>query len=232
MMNRLKSSDRSQFKVVEGSDKLRGRSPSLGRRATSLGGGKVRSGRQMHGTNHNPSPGAVENGREGRSRTRDEPLKASSGRSKSRKRGDQSKSMTRDDRSKSRTRDDRSKSRTRDVKPRARREYDTPFDDKGRCHYHVNMQLAAKKMTGGWKVLHQACPKCMEENLERCRGDKSMITTKPVKSSSGSADSNGKTGKLFNDNGCCVHHPHIQVARKTFLGGGWKVRILHALLFM
>ena len=218
MLKRLKSLDRSQCKVVEGSDEPRGRSPSLGRRATSLGGGKVRSGRQMHGTNRSPSPGAVQNGRVGRSRTRHEPLKSCSGRPKS---------TTRDDRSKSRTRDDRSKSRTRDVKPRARREYDTPFDDKGRCHYHVNMQLAAKKMTGGWKVLHQACPKCMEENVESCRGDKSINTTinttKP-NSSSGSADANGKRGKLFDNNGCCIHHPHIQVAKKTFLGGGWKVR--------
>ena len=214
MLKRLKSLDRSQFKVVEGSDEPRARSPSLGRRATSLGGGKVRSGRQMHGTNRSPSPGAVQNGRVGRSRTRHEPLKSVSGRSKS---------TTKDDRSKSRTRDDRSKSRTRDVKPRARREYDTPFDDKGRCHYHVNMQLAAKKMTGGWKVLHQACPKCMEENLESFRGDKSINTTKPY-SSSGSADANGKMGKLFDNNGCCIRHPHIQVAKKTFLGGGWKVR--------
>ena len=212
MLKRMKSVG-AQSKVVEGSDEPRGRSPSLGRRATSLGGGKVRSGRQMHGTNRSPSPGAVQNGRVGRSRTRHEPLKSCSGRSKS---------TTRDDRSKSRTRDDRSKSRTRGVKPRARRDYDTPFDDKGRCHYHVNIQLAAKKMTGGWKVLHQACPKCMEENLESYKGDKSTNTTKP--NSSESADANSNRGKLFDDNGCCTRHPHIQVAKKTFLGGGWKVR--------
>ena len=32
------------------------------------------------------------------------------------------------------------------------KKYDTPFDSKGRCHYHSNMQLAKKKLTGGWKV--------------------------------------------------------------------------------
>ena len=56
-----------------------------------------------------------------------------------------------DDESHRRYGGDRSKSRdTRDVerKARPRREYDTPFDDKGRCHYHKNVQLAAKKMTG------------------------------------------------------------------------------------
>jgi len=33
--------------------------------------------------------------------------------------------------------------------PKRRLEHDAPFDDKGRCHYHKNVQLAATKMTGG-----------------------------------------------------------------------------------
>ena len=31
-----------------------------------------------------------------------------------------------------------------------------PFDEKGRCHYHKNVQLAVKKnFGGGWKILHE-----------------------------------------------------------------------------
>ncbi len=30
--------------------------------------------------------------------------------------------------------------------------FDSPFDTKGRCHYHPNISLAKKKLTGGWKV--------------------------------------------------------------------------------
>ncbi len=30
--------------------------------------------------------------------------------------------------------------------------FDSPFDPKGRCHYHPNISLAKKKLTGGWKV--------------------------------------------------------------------------------
>jgi len=50
-------------------------------------------------------------------------------------------------------------------RPVTRREYDTPFDSKGRCHHHKNVQLAARKMRGGWKVLHAVCPRCMEEEF-------------------------------------------------------------------
>lgn len=41
-----------------------------------------------------------------------------------------------------------------------KQEYDTPFDVKGRCHYHPDVQLARKKLTGGWKVIVSVCPKC------------------------------------------------------------------------
>ena len=59
-------------------------------------------------------------------------------------------------------------------------QYDTPFDDKGRCHYHKNVQLASKKISGGWKVLHSICPKCMEDADD----DKSHKSSRSNKSSS------------------------------------------------
>ena len=149
-------------------------------------------------------------GREGRSKTR--PNNNGEG-------GQQQKpsSTTAAARSRSRggggIRDARSKSRTRSKEPRVRREYHTPFDDKGRCHYHVNMQLATKKMLGGWNVVHMACPKCQEE-----RG----TDYRPISKSKVVPSGDGKT---FDSNGCCVVHPHIQVAKKKIiLGGGWKVR--------
>ncbi|KAL7530598.1 hypothetical protein ACHAXR_003591 [Thalassiosira sp. AJA248-18] len=118
----------------------------------------------------------------------------------------------------------RSKSRE-PRKPKTRREYDTPFDDKGRCHYHRNVQLAAKKMTGGWKVLCTACPKCMEQKQDS--GDERSIrsgrSAKSNKSAGGGGGDKGKgKGKKFDSNGCCVMHSHIQVAKKSILGG-WKV---------
>lgn len=30
--------------------------------------------------------------------------------------------------------------------------FDSPFDSKGRCHFHPKISLAKKKLTGGWKV--------------------------------------------------------------------------------
>mmetsp|Transcript_20611 Transcript_20611/g.37239 ORF Transcript_20611/g.37239 Transcript_20611/m.37239 type:complete len:380 (+) Transcript_20611:261-1400(+) len=150
------------------------RSQSRGR-ATSLGGGKVKTGHGVHGTK---TP-------------KDEESQKRSGRSKS-----------------------------RDRKPKPRREYNTPFDDKGRCHYHKNVQLAAKKMTGGWKVLCSACPKCMEQKHDS-GDDKSVRSSRSVKSAAVAVggDAHGK----YNANGCCVLHSHIQVAKKRVLGSGWKV---------
>lgn len=43
----------------------------------------------------------------------------------------------------------RSRSRSRPKERKPRKEYDTPFDGKGRCHHHKNVQLAAKKFGGG-----------------------------------------------------------------------------------
>mmetsp|Transcript_22841 Transcript_22841/g.45632 ORF Transcript_22841/g.45632 Transcript_22841/m.45632 type:complete len:399 (-) Transcript_22841:237-1433(-) len=111
---------------------------------------------------------------------------------------------------------------SRSAKPQ--KEYDCPFDDKGRCHYHKNVQLAAKKSSGGWKILHKACPRCMEEDPDDDRSvrsgssRRSAGSKRSVKSSGGPANAQGQ----FDMNGCCVLHSHVQVAKKKMVGG-WKV---------
>mmetsp|Transcript_11171 Transcript_11171/g.22748 ORF Transcript_11171/g.22748 Transcript_11171/m.22748 type:complete len:378 (+) Transcript_11171:176-1309(+) len=111
-----------------------------------------------------------------------------------------------------------------------RKEYDTPFDDKGRCHYHRNVQLASKKMGGGWKVLHKACPKCIEETHD---DDRSVKSSSSKKSNAGKKSSSmsklesqlegvNARGQQHDANGCCSKHSHIQVAKKKMLGK-WKV---------
>ena len=105
------------------------------RKNTSLGGGKVRTGHRSHG--YSPS----------RSR------------SKSRERGEVAAQANASLRSQQQQGSQastagRSRSKSRDRSNRSRQEYDTPFDNKGRCHYHKNVQLAAKQQFGGgWKVL-------------------------------------------------------------------------------
>ncbi len=111
-----------------------------------------------------------------------------------------------------------------------RKEYDTPFDDKGRCHYHRNVQLASKKMGGGWKVLHKACPKCIEEAHD---DDRSVKSSSSRKSNAGKKSPSmsklesqlegvNVRGQQHDANGCCPKHSHIQVAKKKMLGK-WKV---------
>ena len=112
----------------------------------------------------------------------------------------------------------------RDRKPRERHVYDTPFDKGGRCHYHVNVQLATKKFHGGWHVLLQVCPKCMEQKHHGSR-DEPLVRSSTTSARSSSGGGGHAQGKQHDDNGCCVVHSHIQVAKKNFLGGGWKVRI-------
>jgi len=114
----------------------------------------------------------------------------------------------------------RSRSKSRDPNT-AVRQYSTPFDDKGRCHYHTNVQLAAKKFGGGWKVLHPLCPKCMEDRDDE-QSVKSSRSTKSSRSLS-SSSVNGNANGQHNKNGCCVLHPHIQVAKKAVFGRGWKI---------
>ena len=146
-----------------------------------------------------------------------------------------------DDRSRSRTRIG-SRSKSRDPKPRApRREYDTPFDDRGRCHYHKNVQLAAKKMTGGWKVVHSACPRCMEDNCHAKTGggggvifevaEGQSVNLTLSRGSNRASTTSGKNGGgaivdargLHDKNGCCPVHTHVQVAKKRVLGSGFKI---------
>jgi hypothetical protein len=63
-------------------------------------------------------------------------------------------------------------------------DYDTPFDMKGRCHYHPNQQLARKKLTGGWKVLLDKCPKCLEvQYLNDSSDTRSVRSTRSTRSS-------------------------------------------------
>ncbi|KAL3784196.1 hypothetical protein HJC23_001395 [Cyclotella cryptica] len=124
----------------------------------------------------------------------------------------------------------RARSVSRGRKPREdkpRKEYDTPFDEKGRCHYHKNVQLATKKLGGGWKVVHAICPKCMEDKYDDDRSVKSGSSRKSSalsKSSSLAKKIEGRSADgQYDKNGCCVLHTHIQVAKKRVFGSGWKV---------
>jgi hypothetical protein len=38
--------------------------------------------------------------------------------------------------------------------------FDMPFNDRGRCHHHLQVQMASKKGQGGWKILATACVPC------------------------------------------------------------------------
>lgn len=123
------------------------------KKGTSLGGGKVRQGHRVHGAPSRDRPRSKSRERGGREEENADKSSRSRGRDKSVSRGQRS---------------SRSKSRNGE---KQRREYDTPFDPKGRCHYHKNVQLATKKMTGGWKMLHNICPKCMEDKFGEAATD-------------------------------------------------------------
>lgn len=123
-------------------------------------------------------------------------------------------------------------------------EFDTPFDDKGRCHHHPNVQMATKKSRGGWKILIEACPRCIEarhdEDVESLssrglssrslssrgsskyggRDDESVDSRSSKKSVTRHTKAVTSCGK-FDKNGCCTRHPTVQVAKKKMLGG-WK----------
>ena len=163
----------------------------INKKSTSLGGGKVRTGRV-----YDPSRSRSKSREQRSTSTSDE--QRTSGRSQSRGRDkslsrSQSRSQSTIGRSKSRERKfKRTDTSNTGSKPlRKKYEYDTPFDSKGRCHYHKNVQLASRKMTGGWKVLHAACPRCMED---KCDDDDSTPITSVVKSiSTGNKTSSGGT---------------------------------------
>eukprot|EP00986_Skeletonema_menzelii_P002647 scaffold737_cov120-Skeletonema_menzelii.AAC.1 len=122
-------------------------------------------------------------------------------------------------------------------------EYDTPFDDQGRCHHHPRVQMATKRVRGGWKILVHACPKCIEAKYDedcsvassksggsrssrRSTGrdtDDGSVSSRSSKRSVTSRNPAVSPGANFDKNGCCTRHPCLQIAKKKLLGvGGWK----------
>lgn len=122
------------------------------------------------------------------------------------------------------------------------KEFSTPFDDKGRCHHHPNIQMASKKFGGGWNILMSACPKCIEAKYEeeavetssrgggsrsRSRGrsnredDNESTTSGSTKQSVTSRTKPVTLSGKFDKNGCCTMHPNLQVAKKNLIGR-WK----------
>lgn len=65
-----------------------------------------------------------------------------------------------------------------------------PFDGDGYCCRHPSVQLAQKKMMGGFKILHDTCPDCDAEG----GGGNKRRSVPRRKSSSG-------TGRVFDDSG-------------------------------
>lgn len=100
----------------------------------------------------------------------------------------------------------------------ARADTETPFDSKGRCHQHRDVQLASKRM-GAWKVILDSCPRCESENSGAKLSDKSKFSAE-----SGKSMTFENTVVHFDSSGCCVNHPSIKIAKKKVLGR-WKVRI-------
>lgn len=120
-------------------------------------------------------------------------------------------------------------------------EYDTPFDELGRCHHHPRIQMATKKVRGGWKILMNACPRCIEAKYDedcsvtssKSGGSKSSRRSKSKDCDDGSVSSRSTKRSVasrtsavnpegkYDKNGCCTIHPCVQVAKKRLLGG-WK----------
>lgn len=125
-------------------------------------------------------------------------------------------------------------------------EFDTPFNAKGVCHHHPNVQMATKKFNGGWKILMTACPRCIEakydeDETSQCssrasskRSSRSKSRSRQVEEDEGSVSSRSSKrsvtsrtadpineGGTFDKNGCCIYHSTVQVAKKKLLGG-WK----------
>ena len=124
------------------------------KKSTSLGGGKVRVGHRVHGAP--PPPSSSSSRRSGRSKSRER--SSESTRSKSTSRSSQSGRSV----SKSRERSSSTnKNLSSSSSSKPQRHYETPFDSKG----WLQLQLAAKTITGGWKMLHSAYPKCMEDKM-------------------------------------------------------------------
>ena len=86
--------------------------------------------------------------------------------------------------------------------------HDTPFDNKGRCHYHKDVKLAV--YNGEWKVLVDTCPMCRDEAIIRSE------SSRPRKSKE------HKYVARYDSDGFCVNHPDIKIAKKR-VTGSWKV---------
>ena len=127
-------------------------SPELKRNASMT---SSRSKNSSHSGGHSHAPGSpktTSSSRRGRERSRSRARTSSRSPSRDRRGRESSGSGGgggNRERSKSRA---RSKSRSRGGGGIKIEKYDTPFDPKGRCHYHSGVQLAKKKLTGGWKV--------------------------------------------------------------------------------
>ncbi len=136
-------------------------------------------------------------GKSGHRRSSSRPRSSSRQRSSSRSgRSVQHRESTADDSNDDRRRRSRSLSTRRTSKapaPPPKKEYDTPFDSKGRCHHHPNTQLARKKLTGGWKVLIDNCPKCLEDKHITKSSDNRSVCSR--RSRSRSARGNGERSK-------------------------------------
>lgn len=87
--------------------------------------------------------------------------------------------------------------------------FNTPFDTKGKCHYHKDVKLAIKQM-GEWKVLVEACPMCREDAIAR------STRSKPRHSKE------YKYVPQYDEDGYCINHSEIRIAKKK-VTGSWKV---------
>ena len=112
------------------------------------------------------------------SRTRSSSRQRSSSRARSVRRRRSTVDSGDDKRRRSRSASTRRTSSSRASAQTPKKEYDTPFDTKGRCHHHPNMQLARKKLTGGWKVLIDNCPKCMEDVYTKDSSDNRSVASR------------------------------------------------------
>ncbi|KAL7464840.1 hypothetical protein ACHAXS_005165 [Conticribra weissflogii] len=111
------------------------------------------------------------------------------------------------------------------------------FDMNGCCVLHSHVQVAKKKLVGGWKVL-RTCPACNGEEVgldddaisvssknsrKSTRSTRSAKSTKSGKAKKGQATKSGRYGNLpFDGDGYCCRHPSVQIATKKLLGG-WKI---------
>ena len=88
-------------------------------------------------------------------------------------------------------------------------------------------------MTGGWKMLHAICPKCMEDKLNCSEHSiDSKKSLKSIKTACSGGSGGGSAHGQFDKNGCCVLHSHVQVAKKRVMGRGWTVRKKYCYMYI